>query len=226
MCCLRITQSTTVSVFNQESLMSYIFVSGNGMAERVAYLDELSERMRAALPGLFDSKNNEEMLHSLFRGESYTYNFYQDGMALQVAAAHLDTQDDIETYYNTHLDNRKASRDYIQSARAGWQARDGAPRVGDICRKLNGKTSRFTYDWGDGLQDGGGSGSYHVSKSGLVSYSGGLSDTVMLGDIQETNEMSWENFWFFLDGFAGANRAIGIVLPVRIWLDTNQKFKV
>jgi hypothetical protein len=122
----------------------------------------------------------------------------------------------LDNYRNRHLWGRANSESYVQKAESAWKERTG-PRVGDYVRHPDGKLTRFTYDWGDGLQAGGGRGSYHLTRCGFASYSGGLSAGIPRDRLTRTGETMPGEFWFFLDGWTGAHRGVSISIPCRVY---------
>lgn len=122
----------------------------------------------------------------------------------------------VRFFQNAHILHRENSRNYLAEAAANWGRRVG-PRVGDYVRHLDGSETRFTHDWGDGLQAGGGRGSYHISRGGFASYSGGLSARIPRARLTATGETRPGEFWFFLDGWTGAHRGVYVQLSCRIY---------
>lgn len=91
------------------------------------------------------------------------------------------------------------------------------PRVGDYLRLPYDLYTRFTYDWGDSIQTGGGAGSYHLGSSGYTSYSGGLDSGVKKTDIIQTDETKEGYIWFFDQGISGANRGVDFKISFRVF---------
>lgn len=91
------------------------------------------------------------------------------------------------------------------------------PRVGDYVIHLSGKVSRFTYDWGDRLQAGGGGRSFHLDNTGYVTYSGGLTDSIPKSKLELTSEKRPGLFWHFDLGIAGAHRGVEYTLDCRVY---------
>lgn len=94
------------------------------------------------------------------------------------------------------------------------------PRVGDYLRLPYGLFTRFTYDWGkdiNQIQTGGGSCSFHLSKSGYISYSGGLDSGVKHTDIIETKETKPGYIWIWDNGISGANRGVDLKINFRVF---------
>ena len=81
----------------------------------------------------------------------------------------------------------------ILAARVEARDRIAGPRVGDIIRFADGGEGRFTYHWGDGIQTTtrpNGGGSFYLTESGGLSYSGSLAESVPLARIVDTGEES------------------------------------
>jgi hypothetical protein len=89
--------------------------------------------------------------------------------------------------------------------------------VGDYLIMPDGSESRVTYCHDDGVQDGGGSGSFFLHASGNASYSGGLESLKPLDKIKPTNETKPALFWIFGRNNWGANRSFHFYLDVRVW---------
>lgn len=121
----------------------------------------------------------------------------------------------LEAFVNAHLWTLPRSMEYLRSAMAAWELREG-PRVGDYCFEGR-KCTRFTHAWDDGLQTGGGNGSFWIGNHGLVSYSGGLDPVVPYDKLEDTCTRRWGEFWFFKDGWSGAHRGISCLMPVRVY---------
>lgn len=90
-------------------------------------------------------------------------------------------------------------------------------RVGDYLKLPYGIYTRFTHDWGDSLQTGGGSNSYYLSKSGFLSYSGGLDSGISRKDIRLTNETKKGFIWFFNNDDARAHNGINFEIDFRVF---------
>lgn len=89
--------------------------------------------------------------------------------------------------------------------------------VGDFLRMPDGSMSRVTYCYDDGVQDGGGSGSFFLFPSGQASYSGGLNGCKSFDKINPTNETKPALFWTWSRGCSGANRSFHFYADVKIW---------
>jgi hypothetical protein len=94
------------------------------------------------------------------------------------------------------------------------------PRVGDFLRLPYGLFTRFTYDWGtdiNQIQTGGGSCSFHLSKSGYISYSGGLDHGVKHTDLIETKETRQGFIWIWDEGISGGGCGIDLKINFRVF---------
>ena len=108
------------------------------------------------------------------------------------------------------------STEYIQEAEANWAKREG-PRVGDYIIHPDLTRTRFTHDWGDEIQAGGGAGSYHIGREGYLSYSGGLTRGIPKAKIEYAGYELPAEVWFFRDGFPGARRGIPATISSRVY---------
>ncbi|AWY09443.1 hypothetical protein vB_RpoS-V16_07 [Ruegeria phage vB_RpoS-V16] len=171
---------------------------------------------------LFGGRRDEVTPDLETRG-AHLFFWHRDGESSPLAAAVFDNRAaglPLAAYLNQHLRGHRLSLAYLDAARAAWEGRDG-PRVGDYVRETGGGFSRFTNDTGTGLQAGGGRGSFHISRGGFASYSGGLSASIPRDRLHGTGETMNGEFWFFLDGFAGAHRGISVQMPCRIYQESD-----
>lgn len=90
------------------------------------------------------------------------------------------------------------------------------PRVGDFVRMPDGSLHRFSHQWPDGFQTST-SGSFHLSESGYMSFSGGLDPTIPNDRIRETNETKNGFFWFFHHGYMQAHNGVETMAPFRVY---------
>lgn len=92
-------------------------------------------------------------------------------------------------------------------------------RVGDYVKHLNGTIDRVTYIWEQqGIaQTGGGGISYYLSKSGYVSYSGGLDPGVKIENLVYTGEVTPGWIWFFNRDFREANNSVTFQIDFRVY---------
>ena len=92
------------------------------------------------------------------------------------------------------------------------------PQVGDYLLLPYGLYTRFTHEWTDTIQTGGGSGSsYYMTGSGVCDYSGGLDSGISKKDIEPTDEVKDGNLWFFDRGVSGANRGVYYTAKFKVW---------
>jgi len=89
--------------------------------------------------------------------------------------------------------------------------------VGDYLEMPDGSISRVTYCHDNGVQDGGGSGSFYLCSSGNASYSGGLDGIKPFDKIKPTNRTKKALFWIFGQNWAGANRGFYFYIDVKVW---------
>lgn len=162
-------------------------------------------------------------------GELHHFEYIPDSGPRLGAVVHNKYGHPLEYFANYHFESQKSSREYVRKAIMAWELREG-PRVGDAIiqpkssstlredlRDQDERMTRFTQNVGDGMQTGGGSGSYHMSPEGFVSYSGGLDRPIPFTRIEDTGHRRWGQFWFFLDGWAGAHRGVYFVAPIRVY---------
>jgi len=95
------------------------------------------------------------------------------------------------------------------------------PRVGDFVRMLDGTLRRFTHDHENTIQvtpsGAGGYESFHLTKSGRVSYSGGLDTGISYKHLKETAEFREGIFWFFDSDLPGKDRGIEFSIECRVY---------
>ncbi len=96
-------------------------------------------------------------------------------------------------------------------------ARPSGPRVGDYLR-VGDTYQRFTHDWGDRIQAGGGGASYYLQPSGYVSYSGALNPGVSVDDVVLTEETRDGDVWFFDKDWARADGGVHYAVPFRVYV--------
>lgn len=92
------------------------------------------------------------------------------------------------------------------------------PRVGDLVRFTDGKTAYISHDWfGESVQTSAG-GSYHLSRSGHVSMSGGLDSAfpTSLLTLSE-GETALLTVWFFDHDYPTAGGGITRDMTVRVY---------
>jgi len=89
--------------------------------------------------------------------------------------------------------------------------------VGDYLEMPDGSISRITYCHDNGAQDGGGSGSFFLHKSGQGSYSGSLNGIKPFDKIKPTNQTKKALFWIFSRDYWGGNRGFYFYIDVKVW---------
>ena len=98
------------------------------------------------------------------------------------------------------------------------KARDArtGPRVGDFCEMPDGRTMRFSHDWGDDIQISEG-GTYYLERNGGVSMSGGLEPGVSKLKIEDTGETRPGWFWFFHHDHSMAHNGVDFQTACRVF---------
>lgn len=92
------------------------------------------------------------------------------------------------------------------------------PRVGDYVVRPNGEYSRFTHDWPEKLQDGGGVYSqYFFVETGDLSYSGSLDSGFDKADLEQTGETKKGQVWFFKNNHRTAHNGIEYMVDCRVY---------
>ena len=135
-----------------------------------------------------------------------------------VACAIFEARQDVkvESFINGHLKEGSRTQTIVNKIREAWEHREG-PRVGDYVIRGT-KMTRFTYTWRDeGIQSGGGQGSYCIMDTGYASYSGGLDSILLNNRIFDTGRTQLGTFWTWYEGCVGAHRGIDIQLRCRIY---------
>lgn len=89
--------------------------------------------------------------------------------------------------------------------------------VGDYLKMPDGSISRITHCHNNSVQDGGGSGSFHLCSSGYGSYSGSLNHPKDRNKIMDTGKFKKALFWIFSENWVGAHRSFYFYLNVRLW---------
>jgi len=82
------------------------------------------------------------------------------------------------------------------------------PIEGQWIKGYDGKMTRFTHAWDDGIQTGGGQGSFYLCSNGKASYSGGLDSSVPYDLLEKTEERVKGQFWIFHKECSGAHRGV------------------
>lgn len=145
--------------------------------------------------------------------EVYGLPFMCDGISVRL---------DIDNIKNYHLSQPTKDLELIDLR---IEARKALTEIktGDYLKRLDGSISRVTYVWPDHVQDGGGSGSFHMCDNGCGSYSGSLNHGVALPNIAPTKQTKKALFWMFSNNWAGGGRGIYFYCPVKVWKEIKTK---
>lgn len=114
-----------------------------------------------------------------------------------------------------HITGAKKNLELLAERVAAFDKREG-PRVGDYLSLPHGIMTRFTHDWEDSLQIGGGSGSYYLGN-GYLSYSGGLDPSIEKKYMVLTDKKEDGMVWFFHEGSSGGGRGVHFYIPFRVF---------
>ena len=90
------------------------------------------------------------------------------------------------------------------------------PSLGDSLRLPDGQIVYFCHIYNDSVQTCA-SGSFHLSESGFISYSGGLDPGISFNDIKLTNEKYTLPIWFCHKGYLTGGCAIYAHIECRVW---------
>lgn len=93
---------------------------------------------------------------------------------------------------------------------------NNAPIVGDALLLPTGETVYFCHVWDDSVQTCGG-GSFSLTSSGFLSYSGGLDSGIKKHDIYLTDDFTALNIWFCHRGYLTGGCSIDAYIKTRIW---------
>jgi hypothetical protein len=102
--------------------------------------------------------------------------------------------------------------------------RRAGPRVGDYLKlprtdPRQGEFTRFTHDWGDHIQTGGGEhGQYYLMPHGYLSYSGSLDPGLAKAAVLPLAETKPGAVWFFDGDISGAGRGVDCMVPMRVFV--------
>ena len=138
----------------------------------------------------------------------------EDDNAERIRNEKIDT---VITMFQIHCNTEPDERDH-QNAKerfALWD-NDPAPRVGDYVITPGGSYDRIAYIWPESLQTSNG-GSFHISKDGHVSMSGGLDPGFPREQFHLTDEKKPGYFWFFHHDDACANGGVGVEAFCRVY---------
>lgn len=99
---------------------------------------------------------------------------------------------------------------------ADFDKKEG-PRVGDYLELPYGMVTRFTYDWGEEIQIGGGSHSFYLGTGGYTSYSGSLDPGIKKEYMVDAGYKKDGLVWFFHEGYSGGGRGVYFSVPFRVF---------
>lgn len=122
---------------------------------------------------------------------------------------------DFDKLTESHIKPAKANL-RILSERVQAYDKNIGPRVGDYLSLPHGIMTRFTYDWGEEIQIGGGSGSFYLGN-GYISYSGGLDPSIEKRYMIDTGKKEDGMVWFFHEGSSGGGRGVYFYIPFRVF---------
>ena len=122
----------------------------------------------------------------------------------------LDWEAQSERVKNTVKRDFNLLQEYAANMREGL-------KVGDFLRLPDGQAVIFSHIWEDGLCQTTPGGSIHLSRSGGLSYSGGLDSGVKVEDLIKTEETKPGLIWFWHEGSAGADRGVNAYVNFNVW---------
>lgn len=93
---------------------------------------------------------------------------------------------------------------------------DNSQKVGDALLLPTGETVYFCHVWDDSVQTCGG-GSFCLSSSGFLSYSGGLDSGIKKDDIYLTEEFTPLYIWFCHRGYLTGGCSVQAFIKTRVW---------
>lgn len=114
--------------------------------------------------------------------------------------------------------------EHLQKCIAGFESMKNEMRLGDYVITAGGKFKRICHLYEDRMQltDGG---SFHLSSSGYVSYSGGLESPVWKQDYRRAYGFIGRNtgadFWICENGYLQADCAVHVNIEVNVWQEKN-----
>lgn len=114
-----------------------------------------------------------------------------------------------------HISGAKKNLEILEERKIAFDKIAG-PRVGDYLSLPHGIMTRFTHDWGEEIQIGGGSGSFYFGN-GYMSYSGGLDPSIEKKYIIQTDEKKDGMVWFFHENSSGGGRGVHFYIPFRVF---------
>jgi len=107
----------------------------------------------------------------------------------------------------------------ILAARIAVYDKIDGPRIGDYMEFPDGKTFRIAHDWGDRVQPAscsGDTGSFYFSV-GSMSYSGGLTPSILTSRLEATERYRSGCLWFFSENITGAGRGVHFQAQFRVF---------
>lgn len=118
-------------------------------------------------------------------------------------------------YNHNAVQDDKKNLEILQCSLADYNGPKA--RVGQWLKLPNGKYTRFTYDWGEQIQTGGGPGPGFYLGDGYMSYSGGLNPGIEHQYLELTDETLPGGVWFFSRGWAGAACGVNYTIMLPVW---------
>lgn len=205
---------------------THVVVGAAGMPQPYLYMREAIEGFgRAVYGGWLNSDDlKRKARESLEAGKPFYFKEHNPDCSPRCASIlPVEPGRDITEYINCHVEPGSRNDRLFKEITDAWKAREDklfCPRVGDYFIRLDGKISRFTYDWGDGIQDGGGDGGFHCFTSGFMSYSGGLDDAKPKDKmVRVAGRTKLGSAWCWFHNVAGAHRAIYFQLPCNVYAE-------
>jgi hypothetical protein len=107
----------------------------------------------------------------------------------------------------------------ILAARIAVYDKIEGPRTGDYMEFPNGKVFRIAHDWGNRVQPAscsGDTGSFYFSV-GSMSYSGGLTPSILTSRLEATERYRSGCLWFFSENITGAGRGVHFQAQFRVF---------
>lgn len=98
------------------------------------------------------------------------------------------------------------------------------PRVGDYLLYADYSMARLAHHWGDSVQpsSNGTGGSYHLTATGVVSYSGGLEPSIAIGRLTKHYMGDYGimagPMWVCFRGILEAHCSVTVPVPCRVYL--------
>jgi hypothetical protein len=127
----------------------------------------------------------------------------------------------MNAYEQYMADERQAISDknaaILKERQAAFLART-QPKRGDVIRHSDGKLSRMSHVWDDGVQTtiSINSGSFYLGD-GYMEYSGGLESSIPMDKFTRTNETMPAPAWFFSNGEVKAHNGIDVMVNCPVW---------